>query len=464
MWIRRMMRGGEEGVVDDEERESPVSDAGKSHHVHHPNFSSALRLSASDSSAPVSYAAVCDRHVSVSTSEVCKSRLTPRSQTPRSQTCLEGVLALRTPCAWPPENAFGPKTRLAFSGVRGAARAGSTEGAGPGSGRDQFSPKTRLDGWEFSAKTLRRFSGSWSFLRRAMLEAGGDRERRCDPYVVVAGWRYVRPYEARLVYRVKKERHSGLPDAQVLAEMFPHASAEFWQGEIDEGRAASIDASAGDLRQLVVTRHVHEKAIVAAGCDVIYEDEHLLAINKPAGISTLNELQGVGYNTALGFMQHRMDGACKLIPMHRLDKPVSGVLLLVKTQPGQQVRDPLVRKIQKHITKHKVRKIYLARVLGTFPSEPVTCTAALAWCDNGARGRASVSLEEGKESETRFTLIRVDGETSLVQCEPITGRPHQIRAHLQYLGHPIANDVAYGGNARYVDVEEAHHLQKVFLY
>ena len=300
-------------------------------------------------------------------------------------------------------------------------------------------------------------------VKTGAIEEGGDREGRCDPYVVVAGWRYVRPYEARSVYRVKKERHSDLPDAQVLAEMFPHASAEFWQGEIDEGRAASIDASAGDLRQLVVTRHVHEKAIVAAGCDVIYEDEHLLAINKPAGISTLNELQGVGYNTALGLMQHRMDGACKLIPMHRLDKPVSGVLLLVKTQPGQQVRDPLVRKIQKHITKHKVCKIYLARVLGTFPSEPVTCTAALAWCDNGARGRASVSLEGGKESETRFTLIRVDGETSLVQCEPITGRPHQIRAHLQYLGHPIANDVAYGGNVRYVDVQEAHRLQKVFL-
>jgi hypothetical protein len=91
-------------------------------------------------------------------------------------------------------------------------------------------------------------------------------ERRGEStYVVVAGWRYVRPYEACSVYRVKKERHSALPDDEVLADMFPQGSPAFWRGELDAGRAVPSDATAGDLRQLAVTRHVHEQAVVATG-------------------------------------------------------------------------------------------------------------------------------------------------------------------------------------------------------
>jgi RluA family pseudouridine synthase len=223
------------------------------------------------------------------------------------------------------------------------------------------------------------------------------------------------------------------------------ASVVHWRREIDAGRVEAIPASIGDFRQLVVARHVHEQPIVATECSVLHEDEKLLVVSKPAGMPTLNEIQGVGFNTALGLLQHRLGDACKLVPMHRLDKPVSGVLIFVKTVEGQQVRDPLVRKIQKHITQHKVQKTYVARVLGSFSEAPVSCTAPLQWCEGSDRGTASVSYESGKASETRFTLIQREGSTSLVSCVPITGRPHQIRAHLQHLGHPIANDEQYGG-------------------
>ena len=277
------------------------------------------------------------------------------------------------------------------------------------------------------------------------------------PYVEVHGLQYVRPYESKAVYRVKL-RHRGLSDAEALAEMCPlspahdgcHESIAFWRGELAAGRVNAVPENDGDLRQLIVTRHVHEQPVVATACRVIYEDARLLAINKPAGVPTLNEIQGVGFNTALGIMQHRAGTMCKLIPMHRLDKVVSGVLLMVKSPANStQVRDPLVRKLQKHLTKHKVRKHYVARVLGRFPASPVTCSATLLWCDGADRGKARVAkdAEDGKPSETRFDLLHYDAasSTSLVQCEPVTGRPHQIRAHLQHLGHAIANDVAYGG-------------------
>lgn len=278
-----------------------------------------------------------------------------------------------------------------------------------------------------------------------------------DVFAVVRGFQYVRPYESESVYRIRKECHKCMPDAEVLAHMFPkrqdedgfRSSVARWKREIDAGRVKAIPATQGDFRQLQITRHVHEQPVVAAECTVIHEDDKLLVVNKPAGMPTINEIQGVGFNTVLGVMQHRLNkhsacnlsrSRCRLIPMHRLDKPVSGVLLFVKIIEGKQVRDPLVRKIQKHITQHKVQKTYVARVLGAFPEDPTTCTAPLLWCDGTDRGTASVSQESGKACETRFSLIRREGTTSLVKCIPVTGRPHQIRAHLQHLGHPIAND------------------------
>jgi 23S rRNA-/tRNA-specific pseudouridylate synthase len=221
--------------------------------------------------------------------------------------------------------------------------------------------------------------------------------------------------------------------------MFPKDSTRFddsvayWRDELLSGRVEFIPETSGDIRRVMVTRHVHEQPVVASDCGVIFEDDRLLAINKPAGIPTLNEIQGVGLNTALGIMQQRLGTACKLVPMHRLDKQVSGVLLMVKTEAeSSQVRDPLVRKLQKHLTKHKVRKYYLARVRGVFPAGAVTCTAPLSWCEGGGRGTAAVVADGasvGKPSETRFELMRVDAvtNTSLVKCEPVTGRPHQIR-------------------------------------
>ena len=91
-----------------------------------------------------------------------------------------------------------------------------------------------------------------------------------------------------------------------------------------------------------------------------------------------------------------------------------------------------------------VSKVYVARVAGAFPPGLTRCDAPLAW--SYAEMRALVDEGGGKPASTIFTLIRRGRSTSLVQCEPITGRSHQIRAHLAALGHPIANDRTYLGD------------------
>ena len=95
------------------------------------------------------------------------------------------------------------------------------------------------------------------------------------------------------------------------------------------------------------------------------------------------------------------------------------------------------------LQRHEFTKIYIARVLGDFPAEPVRVSAPIA-CVSRQRGQHAVSAT-GKAASSLFTKLSFNGHTSLVQCQPLTGRTHQLRIHLQHAGHAIYNDCLYGG-------------------
>ena len=101
------------------------------------------------------------------------------------------------------------------------------------------------------------------------------------------------------------------------------------------------------------------------------------------------------------------------------------------------------RRLSEAMKGGRVRKFYIAKVRGRM--EGGACKANIG-CVDMRRGRFGV-MEEGKASESRFTLICYDEETdtSLMECQPVTGRTHQLRVHLQHMGHPIDDDVKYGG-------------------
>lgn len=121
-------------------------------------------------------------------------------------------------------------------------------------------------------------------------------------------------------------------------------------------------------------------------------------------------------------------------PCNRLDRLTSGLMFLAKNSKGAD-------SMSKQLRGREVRKEYLARVVGEFPLGEVVCEEPLTTVD------PKVALNrvdpDGKEAKTAFKRISYDGETSIVRCMPFTGRTHQIRVHLQYLGHPIANDPVY---------------------
>ena len=279
-------------------------------------------------------------------------------------------------------------------------------------------------------------------------------------HVVVRRVRHCVPYEATSTH-VVKDRHAGVP-ASAMLQANLGADAEFWSGEIaagrvtlPRGRAAGDALLAGDTLQ--VTRHIHEQAVIATEAPrVLYEDDGLLVVDKPAGVPTQDDSPGVGWNTCVGLAQAAYDarasagagaGAAptvQLVACHRLDKPVGGVLILAKNV--RKKHNLAARRVARQMQSKEggVSKVYVARVAGAFPPGLTRCDAPLAW--SYAEMRALVDEGGGKPASTIFTLIRRGRSTSLVQCEPITGRSHQIRAHLAALGHPIANDRTYLGD------------------
>jgi 23S rRNA pseudouridine1911/1915/1917 synthase len=170
--------------------------------------------------------------------------------------------------------------------------------------------------------------------------------------------------------------------------------------------------------------------------DVLYEDDDLLAINKPAGMvvhPSFRNVSGTVLNGVLWRLRDRKDVRPGLVS--RLDKDTSGVVVIALS-PGVHAR------IQRETRAGRVRKEYLAIVRGT-PS-PAEGTITLPLAHDPADRRRIVVSEDGAPSETRYRVVSTHEPHALVQCELVTGRTHQIRVHLAARGWPIVGDSTYG--------------------
>jgi 23S rRNA pseudouridine955/2504/2580 synthase len=168
---------------------------------------------------------------------------------------------------------------------------------------------------------------------------------------------------------------------------------------------------------------------------VLYEDEQLLAIDKPAGIA-VHGGSGVAHGVIESLRSMR-PGAKFLELVHRLDRETSGVLLLAKKRSSLTLLHEMMRT-------RSMDKRYLVGVAGRFRNERQRVRLALAKrVTKEGEKRVSVA-EEGQESETIFHLVERSPEFSLLEAELLTGRTHQIRVHLAHLDHPVLGDDKYG--------------------
>ncbi|EFJ49320.1 pseudouridine synthase [Volvox carteri f. nagariensis] len=313
---------------------------------------------------------------------------------------------------------------------------------------------------------------------------------RPGDYVFVDGLRLVKPYYFDFKCFVKK-RQDGKPLMQLMAEEFPMLSPEYYREAVASGRLRMEPSSCcpgrggaeggkgkgrggggiwtpeRPLRAGMCIRHFihrHEPPVLAGEVQILGITDDFVAVNKPAclPVHTVGQYRK---NTVMGVMQAMYPRLWPLYPTYRLDKPVSGVLLLARSSA-------VAARMRVLLEERGCSKAYVARVQGVFPDTdaaggPLVVDVPLGWeaKTNHATPVPREAVEaaaaggplppglnpelaaSAKPAETHFRRLSVapDGLTSVVEAVPKTGRTHQIRVHLQHLGHPIANDTQYGG-------------------
>ena len=173
------------------------------------------------------------------------------------------------------------------------------------------------------------------------------------------------------------------------------------------------------------------------GLDIIYSDQYLLAVSKPAGLLSV---PGRGEDKADSLSTRVQAEYPDALVAHRLDRDTSGLLIFPR---GAAMH----RQISMMFEKREMQKSYVAVVLGKLEQEQGVVDLPLL-VDWPNRPRHIVDTANGKPSQTRYQVLSYDAATgtSRVALEPITGRTHQLRVHMQALGHPILGDTLYGGN------------------
>ena len=168
---------------------------------------------------------------------------------------------------------------------------------------------------------------------------------------------------------------------------------------------------------------------------VVFEDDSLIVIDKPVGIASHG-----GSGISLGLIESVRQIKLKFKNaqlVHRLDKETSGCILIA-------LKRPILRKLHKELREGRVEKEYLTIVKGQWPSDLTKIDLKLRKKQLRSGQREVKIEEEGKRSISHFELIKKTKELSLLKCRILTGRTHQIRVHVNYVGHPILGDLKYG--------------------
>jgi 23S rRNA pseudouridine955/2504/2580 synthase len=215
---------------------------------------------------------------------------------------------------------------------------------------------------------------------------------------------------------------------------------------------------AGDVVRIppvrVAERETAMDYVPPAEFPVLYEDDALLAINKPAGVA-VHGGSGVSFGVIEQLRQARPQ-AKFLELVHRLDRETSGVLLLAKKRSA-------LTALHEQMREGKTDKRYLALVLGRWKNAKQHVKLPLHKFTTTEGERRVMVREDGQESHTVFALHKAWTEYSLLEAQLKTGRTHQIRVHLAHLGFPIAGDAKYGDFARNKELAK-QGLKRMFLH
>lgn len=194
--------------------------------------------------------------------------------------------------------------------------------------------------------------------------------------------------------------------------------------------------------------------------DIIYEDDDMLIINKKSGIVVHPAIGNYSNTLVNGLMYHLdievTDDNIRPGIVHRIDKDTSGLLVVSKNDKAHL---NLQTQIKDKICKRK----YIALVHGNINHDTGTIDAPIGR-DITDRKKMMVTDINSKHSITHFRVLESYKNTTLIECELDTGRTHQIRVHMKYIGHPIVNDSVYGRKKTINEFGQMLHAKELSLY
>ncbi|KAJ4423637.1 DRAP deaminase [Gnomoniopsis sp. IMI 355080] len=294
------------------------------------------------------------------------------------------------------------------------------------------------------------------------------------PYYVEGGLKRVKPYH--FTYSTWcKERWRGRSLIEIFESEFRDRPLAYYRAAMEGGEVAVNGKTVGPdyvLKNgdcITHTLHRHEPPITAEPIAILHEDNDMIVLNKPSGVP-VHPSGRYNYNSITEIMKSERGPDWLAYPCNRLDRLTSGIMFVAKN-PRAAV------KLGNQIAARTVRKEYIARVMGRFPDGEVVCNQPILAISpklglnrvraNGKHARtvfkrlAYYPPNNGKELDGSTTSGEADSLAagvagvgggpplsrdrgySIVRCMPVTGRTHQLRVHLQFLGHPIQNDPIY---------------------
>ena len=210
---------------------------------------------------------------------------------------------------------------------------------------------------------------------------------------------------------------------------------------------SNYKVKAGDVVRLVLAHPTYEQLLTPENIplDIVYEDDQLLVINKPAGM-----VVHPGHGNYSGTLVNALAYHFENLPMnsserpglvHRIDKDTTGLLVVAKTEHAMAY-------LTKQFAEKTSEREYIALVWGNIEEDEGTVEGNIGRHDtNRMRMAVHESDEKGKHAVTHYKVLERFGYVTLVSCQLETGRTHQIRVHMKHIGHTLFNDERYGGDS-----------------
>jgi len=248
--------------------------------------------------------------------------------------------------------------------------------------------------------------------------------------------------EDKKIKIIIEEKGNNKPILEVLSGYLQYYDKEQWENFFKENKVNIIinnkqnnyNTILKEKDEVILLIKQEAEPQVNKDYKIIYEDEYILAINKPSNLPMHPSGRFHG-NTLINMLKKQYPN---LKTINRLDRQTSGIVIFAKD-------DDTTKHLANQFSQRNVEKRYIAVVKGECDinkiiDEPIKQSTYKDIC------KIMIVAKDGKESQTKVRTMHKSKEKSILECKPITGRTHQIRVHLNHIGHPAINDTLYGNN------------------